>query len=150
MKTNLINHASNANMELISIPESNHWLNWIVVGFCLILIVISKQIDFDYIKKIFKTEITSLTLKKTPSISLTINYLLITSLFTWQGLHIFNATDLTFTNFTLIFISFIVILSVKFFIIYVISNIFNRAELFHLHIHLVSNPNGKLTWPKLS
>jgi len=23
-------------------------------------------------------------------------------------------------------------------------------EVFHLHIHMVANPNGKLTWPKLS
>ena len=139
MYLNLIKHTTTSEFYLIDNYSEIDWLNWTLIIISLLLIIISRVSDYNYIPNMFRKNYSnnSVTLKKLSSITLLINYYLIVSLFIWQYIIITNNNLFTAPILLLfVFLGVIILSNLKFLVMFFINTLFKQRTHFHIKIHI--------------
>jgi len=141
MESNLVKYIHDSNFELIQSQHNFDWFNWSIVLVCIVLVIIARQSNYEYLPKLFKLQNNFNTntnnLSKLPSFLLITNYYLVISLFIWQFLIGLNAFNLnTYLIYGLTLISLISLSISKLIIIYIVDILFKRKNHFHIRYHL--------------
>jgi len=133
----------NITPDLTRVNHSFDWFNWFIVLLCIITIIVTRLSDYDHIPNLFKIKPKASSLKKLSSISLIINYFLITSLIVWEIIQYKDPIINNYYFYIIILIAVIGLTILKFGIIKVINYIFKQQN-FHIENHLLFFQNTGL------
>jgi len=141
MESNHVKYIHDSNFELMQTHQYFDWFSWSIVLVCLILVIVSRLSNYDYISKLFKRHnnfnSNANSLSKLSSILLIVNYYLVISLFIWQFIIELNVLTLnTYLLFGIVLVSLVSLSTFKIISIYMIDILFKRKNHFHIRYHL--------------
>lgn len=143
MESNYINRVFHGDLSLIPIHHSIDWTDWMILSLCVITLLISRLLNFEYLTTFYKKVPDFYSTNKASVVSLLLNFMLISSFFIKQILTANNNKTyfsfLTNNSLLLYLIIFTVILSVifiKIVILYFLRVLFNAKVNFTIYFHL--------------
>ncbi len=141
MESNYINQIFQGNFSLTPILHSIDWTDWLVLSLCVVTLLISRLLNFEYLTTFYKKVPGFYSINKASVVSLLLNFILLSSFFIKQILTFYKTSFSFLTNNSLLLylIIFIIILSViiiKIALLYFLRVLFNAKVSFTIYFHL--------------
>lgn len=138
MDSNYIQHYSQNNFSLEVInPSYLDWSDWVILGVCILTIVISRILNYEYLNRFYKKFYTFSSSNKASIMFLVINFIFVSSFFVKQILVSFSfATINNWLLYVYIIVSISSLIILKFLIIYSLRWLFNFKTNYIIPSHL--------------
>ena len=141
MNTNYINKVFQTDFYLEPINNSIDWSDWVVLGLCILTLISSRILNFEYLTTFFKKSPDYFSTNKASVLSLVFNFILTSSFFLKQ---VILAPPLSFSFFKnnnlliylTLFLSISALIILKFLTLYLLRILFNTKSNYILYYHL--------------
>jgi hypothetical protein len=141
MKSNYINHIYQDNFTLNPIASTIDWSDWLIFSLCIISLLVSRMINFEFLSNFFKRGPDYYTNNKISVFNLTLNFVLVSSFFLKYVISIYSPTHSFFNQnslltYLILFISISTIILIKFLTLLLLKTLFSAKASFTIYYHL--------------